>query len=80
MLVETALLRLPDAAVIAASGLAGSGDANAIRTRRVNPRFWVVGDETSAAQPGVGLMAPRVMVAAGHQALAVMRLLLGEME
>ncbi len=80
MLVETALRALPEAAVIAASGLAGTGEANAIRTRRVNRRFWVVGDEISAAQPGVGLMAPRVMVAAGHQAVAVMRLLLDEVE
>ena len=39
--------------------------------------LYVVGDLTSAAGPGHGLMAPRVGVAAHHQACAVLRLLLG---
>jgi len=38
----------------------------------------LVGDGNAAAVPGQGLMAPRVGVAAHHQANAVLRLLLGE--
>jgi sulfur carrier protein ThiS adenylyltransferase len=57
--------------------VAGHGDSNAIRTRRLRPRVYVVGDGESAAQPGQGLMAPRVGIAAHHQANQVIRLLLG---
>ncbi len=78
MLVETLLAERPELAVVAASGLAGLGDPNLIRTRRAGRRLYLVGDETSAAGEGMGLMAPRVLVAAGHQATAVVRLLLGE--
>ncbi len=64
--------------VVAASGMAGYGSANEIHTRRAMKNLILVGDETSEAQPGRGLMAPRVGVAAHHQANAVLRLLLGE--
>lgn len=77
MLVETFLSFFPDRPLIAASGLAGYGPSGAIRTRRVTDRLYLVGDETSAARPGEGLMAPRVGIAAHHQANAVLRLLLG---
>ncbi|MCK5860858.1 MAG: sulfur carrier protein ThiS adenylyltransferase ThiF, partial [Candidatus Hydrogenedentes bacterium] len=71
---------LPNIPVVAASGLAGYGDANEVQTRKVRPTLYICGDEKSAARPGHGLMAPRVGVAAHHQANAVMRLLLGEKE
>lgn len=78
MLVETALTRLPEAVVVAASGLAGYGPASQLGVHRVAPRLWVVGDLVSEARPGQGLMAPRVGIAAHMQANAVLRLLLGE--
>ena len=80
MLVNTALDRLPDTRVIAASGLAGHGPSENIGVHRVSPRLFVVGDLQTEAQPGVGLMAPRVGVAAHVQANLVLRLLLGEEE
>jgi sulfur carrier protein ThiS adenylyltransferase len=78
MLVETALSRLPETWVVAASGLAGHAPADAIRTHRLGPRLFVVGDLENAARPGMGLMAPRVGVAAHAQANLVLRILLGE--
>lgn len=78
MLVETVLLRMPQAKVVAASGLAGTEDGNTVRARRMNARFWLIGDGESAAQPGRGLMAPRVLIAAGQQANTAVRLLLGQ--
>jgi sulfur carrier protein ThiS adenylyltransferase len=63
--------------LVTASGLAGYGPANQIRTRRILHNLYLVGDEEPAARPGMGLMAPRVGVAASHQANAVLRLLLG---
>ncbi|MDK2971911.1 MAG: sulfur carrier protein ThiS adenylyltransferase [Candidatus Sumerlaeota bacterium] len=69
---------LPDTPLVTASGLAGFGPSNTIRTRRVFRNVWLVGDGETAARPGRGLLAPRVGIAASHQANAVLRLLLGE--
>ena len=57
--------------------MAGYGSANAIITRRLGKNLYLCGDGCSAAQPGWGLMAPRVMVCAGHQANMVLRVILG---
>ena len=78
MLVETALAHLPETWIVAASGVAGFGPADDIRTHRLGPRLFVVGDLETAAQPGMGLMAPRVGAAAHSQANATLRILLGE--
>lgn len=78
MLVESFLTRRPGRPLVAASGMAGFGPSNPIKTRRAGNNFYLVGDETSAACPGEGLMAPRVGIAAHHQANCVLRLLLGE--
>ncbi|MEW6594719.1 MAG: sulfur carrier protein ThiS adenylyltransferase ThiF [Thermodesulfobacteriota bacterium] len=74
---RSVLRNLPGVGYVGSSGVAGHGDSNAIRTRRLRPRVYVVGDGESAAQPGQGLMAPRVGIAAHHQANQVIRLLLG---
>ncbi len=76
MLLETAAERLPETFLIAASGLAGYGESNAIRTFRIGERIFLVGDLVSAAQIGRGLMAPRVGIAAHHQANLVVALLM----
>jgi sulfur carrier protein ThiS adenylyltransferase len=78
MLVNTLLASLPGVTVIAASGLAGYGSNNAILTRQVSKRLYLVGDTVSEAAPGSGLMAPRVGIAASHQANQVVRIILGE--
>ncbi len=68
MLLGAVYESLPDTYLILASGLAGYGGSNAIRTFRLGERHFVVGDLRSAAEPGRGLMAPRVGIAAHHQA------------
>ena len=78
MLVDTVMERLPNAALIAASGVAGYGSNNSIQTRRLNKRLYLVGDGSSEAAPGNGLMAPRVGIAACQQANQAVRLILGE--
>ncbi|MBE0618230.1 MAG: sulfur carrier protein ThiS adenylyltransferase ThiF [Proteobacteria bacterium] len=78
MLVETALRLLPETWVVAASGLAGYGSADSIRSHRLGPRLFVVGDLEAEARPGTGLMAPRVGVAAHAQANLALRIVLGE--
>ena len=81
MIVESFLAAHPGKPLVVATGLAGHSPSNTIVTRRAGgPRsqLIVVGDGVTAARPGTGLMAPRVGVAAHHQANAVLRLLLGE--
>ncbi len=74
------LTGLKNKGYVGASGLAGYGDNNLIQTRKLYPNVYVVGDGVSAAAPGHGLMAPRVGIAAHHQANQVVRLLIGETE
>lgn len=77
VLVNTALERLPDIKVVAASGMAGCESSNLIKTVKPMKRLYLCGDLENGAGTGNGLMAPRVMVCAGHQANMVLRLLLG---
>jgi len=78
MLINVVSEKMPDKYIVAASGVAGYGDNNEIETVRFSSRIFIVGDQKTAAQPGVGLMAPRVGIAAHHQANIVLRILLGE--
>lgn len=78
MLLESFTAAHADTPFIAASGLAGTGDEASLRVQRVGARIFVVGDQVSAAEPGRGLMAPRVGIVAHMQANLAVRLLLGE--
>jgi sulfur carrier protein ThiS adenylyltransferase len=78
MLINVVSEKMPEKYIVAASGVAGYGDNNEIRTTRFSSKIFIVGDQETAAQPGVGLMAPRVGIAAHHQANTVLRILLGE--
>lgn len=62
--------------IITASGLAGYEDCNLIRSKKINDKFYIVGDGQAEAKPGRGLMAPRVSVAANHQANLVLEIIL----
>jgi sulfur carrier protein ThiS adenylyltransferase len=69
---------LPGTPLVTVSGIAGHGPSQEIGIRRVFNNVYLVGDHVSSAGPGQGLLAPRVAVAAGHQANLILRLLLGE--
>ena len=64
--------------LVTGSGMAGYGPSNTISTVKISHNFYLCGDQTSAAQPGTGLMAPRVGIVAHHQANTVLRLLLDQ--
>ncbi|MEN7973493.1 MAG: sulfur carrier protein ThiS adenylyltransferase ThiF [Verrucomicrobiota bacterium] len=66
------------APIVAASGMAGYGSGETIGVRKMGDRIYIVGDLETGAEPGCGLMAPRVGIAAHMQANVVLRLLLGE--
>ena len=80
MLTNIVLEAMPDKYLIAASGMAGLGSANTIRTRKITDRFYLCGDEVSDVTDGVGLIASRVMLCAAHQAHTVLRILAKQFE
>lgn len=80
MLAGTVLEVLSDKYLVAASGMAGFGSANAIRTRKVMKHFYLCGDEVSDVNDDIGLVSSRVMLCAAHQAHTVLRILAGEFE
>ena len=77
MLVNTVLETMPDKYLVAASGMAGFESGNAIRTRKVTDKFYICGDGVSDVDGGIGLVAPRVMLCAAHQALTTVQLITG---
>ncbi len=80
MLTDIVLSKLPDKFLVAASGMAGFGSANAIRTRKVMSRFYLCGDEESDVQSEGSLISSRVMLCAAHQAHTVLRILAEQFE
>ena len=78
MLIEEFLIHFPKIPLVTASGVAGYAPSNTITTRHITRNLYLVGDGETGARPGEGLMAPRVGIAAHHQANAVVRLLLDE--
>lgn len=65
--------------LVAASGLAGWQNADLLVTRRIHPRFYVVGDAESEVSTGSPPCAPRVAVAAAKQSNLVLAYALGEL-
>lgn len=80
MLANGVLEHLPQCYLVAASGMAGMGAPNAIRTRKIMKRFYLCGDEISDVKETGSLVAPRVMLCAAHQAQTVLRIIAGEFE
>ncbi|HEY3411275.1 MAG TPA: sulfur carrier protein ThiS adenylyltransferase ThiF [Propionicimonas sp.] len=78
MLVTTVLAQVPDVPIVSGSGMAGYFSSNLVRTERPLRRLYVSGDRVNEPVDGRGLMAPRVLVCAAHQANMIVRLLMGE--
>ena len=80
MLVNIVLEKMPSKYIVAASGMAGFGSANTIRTRKVTNRLYICGDEKSDVQIEGSLISSRVMLCAAHQAHTVLRILAEQFE
>ena len=80
MLTNTVLSKMPDKYLVAASGMAGMGVTNSIKTRRITSRFYLCGDEMSEVSDNICLVAPRVALCAAHQAHTVLRILAKQFE
>ena len=77
-LVSGLLKKLPGVVVVAASGLAGIGDGDAIVSKRPLGRLHLIGDQLSDADAGEGLFASRVGIAASKQAHIILRIITGD--
>ena len=75
MLTNLILETMPNKFLVAASGMAGFGSANSIRTRKITSKFYLCGDEQSDVQSEGSLVSSRVMLCAAHQAHTVLRIL-----
>lgn len=80
MLTDIVLSWMPEKYLVAASGMAGIGTANSIRTRRLTKRFYLCGDEVSDTADELSLVCPRVMLCAAHQAHTVLRIIAEEFD
>jgi sulfur carrier protein ThiS adenylyltransferase len=80
MIVETVLTKMSGVKIVSVSGLAGYGKSNEIKTKRISPRLVLVGDGLTAIDNYKILTAPRVGIAAMHQANAIIELLVDEIK
>jgi len=76
MLIETILEKMPGIPVIVGSGLAGWGQSEAIKFRKIDDTLYVCGDESTIAGDDLPPMAPRVGMVANMQANTVVELLM----
>lgn len=58
--------------LVCASGMAGWGNSNSIKTRKIQEHFYLVGDMVSEVGPGCPPMAPRVNIVAAKEADVVL--------
>ena len=78
VLVETVQLQMPGIPVIIGSGLAGWGNNDTIRYRKIDNTLYVCGDESTAASNELPPLAPRVGIVANMQANTVIEILMNK--
>ena len=75
LLLDTASAVLPETPLVMGTGMAGVHSSNTIKTANPRPNLYIAGDGVSKGTEG--LMAPRVMITAGHEANIITQLILG---
>ena len=78
MLINGLLMQCPNTVIVSGNGMAGYGRSNEIVTAQKMRRLYVCGDNSSDSGEGLGLMAPRVAICAGHEANKVIELIVEE--
>lgn len=76
MLVTTVLTKLPGIPMVIGSGMAGWGNSDLLRIRKVDDFLYVCGDESSEASEENPPLAPRVCIVANMQADVVVGILM----
>jgi len=69
--------RFKEKYLIGGSGVAGYSSANDIKTKKISNNIFICGDNKTKPLKSAGIMAPRVMIAAGHQANKALQIIAG---
>jgi sulfur carrier protein ThiS adenylyltransferase len=69
---------LPHKYLISGSGMAGTGPAHEMVTKRITSHFFICGDGRSDVDENEALLGTRVMLCAAQQAHQVLRIIAGE--
>lgn len=78
MIIDAVQTSLPGIPLIVGSGLAGWGNNNSIRSRKVDDTLYICGDETTETSEDLPPLAPRVGIVAAMQANCVLEILLNK--
>lgn len=78
MLIETVQTKLKGIPVIVGTGMAGWGNSNGIKCRKIDETLIACGDEQEEASDENPVMAPRVGIVANMQADAVIEILMNK--
>jgi sulfur carrier protein ThiS adenylyltransferase len=76
MLIETVQLKMAGIPLIIGSGIAGWGNCETIRCRKIDDTLYICGDESSEISENCPPMAPRVGMVANMQANVVIEILM----
>jgi sulfur carrier protein ThiS adenylyltransferase len=78
MLIETIQTRMPGIPLVVGSGMAGWGNNDSIKCRKIDDYLFVCGDESTEVSEEIPPMAPRVGIVAHMQANVVIEILMEE--
>jgi sulfur carrier protein ThiS adenylyltransferase len=76
MIIETVLTRMPGTALIVGSGMAGWGNSETLRYRKIDEFLYVCGDESTPVSDDLPPLAPRVGIVSNMQANTVLEILM----
>jgi sulfur carrier protein ThiS adenylyltransferase len=76
MLIETVQFKMPGIPLVVGSGMAGWGNTDSIRSRKIDDTLYVCGDELSETSDDIPPLAPRVGIVANMQANVVIEILM----
>ena len=76
MLIETIQTRMPGIPLIVGSGMAGWGNSESIKCRKIDDYLFICGDESTEVSDEMPPMAPRVGIVANMQANVVIEILM----
>lgn len=76
MIIEAVQTEMPGVPLIVASGLAGWGRNDSIRSRKIDDNLYVCGDESQEVSEENPPLAPRVVIVAAMQANLVVEILM----
>ncbi|MBN2695069.1 sulfur carrier protein ThiS adenylyltransferase ThiF [bacterium] len=67
-----------DMTLISGNGMGGYFSSNIIQTKKIRDNFYMCGDFEHEATEENGVLSPRVLITANHQANMIIRILMGE--